>query len=115
MSQPDLTTPATLDTEKTYSYVDSTSSPSYIHEADYMTSTTTVDTYDYYDGLDRLIQERKSTATANLFDVDDLTYNNAGLLASQSFRISRRVLHRPLSRPQALCSPRTNTTDWIGS
>jgi RHS repeat-associated protein len=82
--QSDLAAPSTLVTATTYQYTDNTTTPSTIHRADYLTSTTTVDTYDFYDGLNRLIQERKASQTAGTYAVTDKVYNPAGLLGSQS-------------------------------
>src|SRR5262249_40509014 len=76
--------PTSLLIKSAFAYNDSTSTPSLIHETDYLNSATTTDIYDYYDGLDRLIQERKSTETAGTFAVADRSYNTAGLLASES-------------------------------
>jgi RHS repeat-associated protein len=85
IDQSDVSSPTTLDTKTTYSYTDSTSTPSLAHETDYLNSASTTDTYDYYDGLDRLIQERKSTENSGTFAVTDTTYNSAGNVASQSY------------------------------
>src|SRR5262249_37649392 len=75
--------PSTFATTTTFTYTDSATPPSLVHRADYPTSTTTVDTYSYYDGLNRLIQDRKASQYSNLFAVTDRTYNPmTGLLAS---------------------------------
>ena len=54
------------------------------HESDYLTATTTVDTYTYFDGLNRLIQTRKSATDAGVYKVTDQSYNPVGLVAEQS-------------------------------
>jgi YD repeat-containing protein len=84
VDQSSTSTPSTLATSTVYQYTDSTTSPSLIHRADYLFAATTIDTYTYYDGLNRLIQERKSSQTAGTYVVSDRRYNNVGLLASQS-------------------------------
>jgi RHS repeat-associated protein len=58
--------------------------PSIVHRADYLTATNTVDTYDYDDGFNRLIQERKASQTAGTYVATDRLYNGVGLLASTS-------------------------------
>ena len=84
VDQSDVSTPSLLATSTTYQYTDNTTTPSIIHRADYLTATNTVDTYDFYDGLNRLVQERKASQTAGTYAAVDRTYNSAGLLASQS-------------------------------
>jgi hypothetical protein len=55
-----------------------------LHETDYLNNATSTDSYSYFDGLGRDIQERKEAEGTNTFAVKDLTYNNLGLLASES-------------------------------
>lgn len=81
--QPDQVTTSTLDTKTAYTYTDTALAVS-VHESDYLTATTTVDTYTYYDGLNREIQSRKSATDAGQFKVADNMYNNRGLLLEQS-------------------------------
>jgi hypothetical protein len=76
--------PASLLTKSTFAYTDRTSTPSLIHESDSLNAATTTDTYDYYDGLSRPIQERKSTETSGTYAVTDRTYDSLGNMASQS-------------------------------
>jgi RHS repeat-associated protein len=49
-----------------------------------VTATNTVDTYDYYDGFNRLVQERKASQTAGTYVATDRLYNPVGLLGSTS-------------------------------
>ena len=84
VDQSDVSTPSLLATSTTYQFTDNTTTPSIIHRADYLTATNTVDTYDYYDGLNRLIQERTPSQTAGTYAAIDRIYNSAGLLGSQS-------------------------------
>jgi len=81
--QPDQNTTSTLDTSRTFTYTDTANAVS-VHEADYLTATSTVDTYTYYDGLNRLIQTRKSATDVGIYKVGDKTYNNIGLLQKES-------------------------------
>ncbi|MDA9473272.1 hypothetical protein XI03_01690, partial [Bradyrhizobium sp. CCBAU 65884] len=83
-AQSSTTTSTTYATTTSWSYTDSTTTPSLVHRADYLNAANTVDTYDYYDGLNRLIQERKHSQTANVFGVFDRAYNQASELASTS-------------------------------
>ena len=82
--QSDVSNPALLSTTTLYQFTDNTTPPSIVHRIDYLTATNTVDTYDYYDGLNRLVQERKASQTAGTFAATDRIYNSAGLLGSQS-------------------------------
>jgi len=84
IDQSDVTTPSTFATTTTFQYTDASSPPSTIHRADYLTATSTVDTYQYLDGLGRLLQERKASQYAGIFIATDRTYNQVGKLASLS-------------------------------
>ena len=81
--QPDQVTTSTLDTKTAYTYTDTSGAVS-VAETDYLNASTTVNTYNYYDGLDRLIQTRKSATDAGTYKVTDQAYNNVGTLAQQS-------------------------------
>jgi RHS repeat-associated protein len=84
VDESDPANPSALLKNKTYQFTDNSTPPSIVHESDYLNSATTTDTYDYFDGLSRLIQQRKSTEVAASSSVTDFTYNTAGSLASQS-------------------------------
>ncbi len=84
IDQSDLSMPSSLVTKGTYQYTDSTTTPSLVHESDYLNSATTTDSYRYYNGLGRLIQERKSSENASTSTVTDFIYNAVGTLASSS-------------------------------
>lgn len=81
--QPDLTTPATLVTKATYAYTDN-AVPTSVHKTDYLDGSNTVDSYQYFDGLDRPIQTRKEAETAGQFAVSDTVYDTRGLVAKTS-------------------------------
>jgi RHS repeat-associated protein len=81
--QPDQVTTSTEDLKTAYTYTDTSGAVS-VHEADYLNGSTTVDTYRYYDGLNRLIQARKSATDAGIYKVTDQSYNSVGLKAKQS-------------------------------
>lgn len=83
VDQSDLTTPATLVTATTYTYTDSSSPPSIMKKSDYLTATTTVDTYTFTDGLGREIQ-RRAQNNAGSYTATDKTYDSAGMLHSAS-------------------------------
>ncbi len=83
MLQPDTNTSSTLVTKTTYAYTDTANAVS-LHEADYLSGSATVDTWSYYDGLNRLIQTRKSAEGSGNYKVTDRAYNNVGLLQKGS-------------------------------
>jgi hypothetical protein len=78
-----LTTPATLVTKTQYAYTDNTL-PASMQKTDNLSSATSTDTYTYFDGLKRPIQERKEAEAANTYSVTDMAYNSRGLIASTS-------------------------------
>jgi RHS repeat-associated protein len=82
VQQPDPSVTSSLLTRTAYAYNDATSSVS-VHQTDYLNSATTVDSYTYYDGLNRSKQVRKS-AEFGYFETKDLAYNNIGLLQQES-------------------------------
>lgn len=82
--QPDITTPTTLVTKTTYSYTDSTSTPSSITQTNHLNSATTSTQYTYVDGLGRTIQARKEAKGTNTFAVRDMIYNQIGSLDQES-------------------------------
>ena len=81
--QPDPNNPPNLETSTAYVYTDTSDAVS-VHESDYMSATSSVDTYSYYDGLDRLIQTRKSSGSSGVYKVTDKIYNPLGLVAEES-------------------------------
>jgi YD repeat-containing protein len=100
--QSSTTTPSSYVTASTYAFTDSTSSPSLIHRTDYLTGSNVVDTFDYYDGFNRIIQEHRQSPISGTFIVADKKYNGVGLLASSSLPYS--------SSASAYTSP-TNTSN----
>src|SRR5262249_25694038 len=74
----------TYATTTTFVYTDSTSTPSSIKRTDWLFPSNTVDSYQYFDGLNRLIQERKTSPTAGTYSVSDRKYDGALNLHSQS-------------------------------
>lgn len=84
---PDLTTPFGAVTKTSYTYTDSSGSVS-VKKSDYLDATNIVDTYQYFDSLGRLIQERREAETANTFNVRDIKYNNLGLTDKESLKYS---------------------------
>jgi len=80
---PDSVTGATV-TKATYSYTDNSSPPSSQKITNYLTTATSSDTYLYFDGLGRKIQERDEADGNNTFAVSDNVYNSQGLLLKAS-------------------------------
>ncbi|PYP86002.1 MAG: hypothetical protein DMG65_19650 [Candidatus Angelobacter sp. Gp1-AA117] len=81
---PDPANPGSLATTTAYVYTDTPNGVS-VYKIDYLTATTSIDTYTYYDGLNRLIQTRKSAEDAGNYKVTDRAYNSLGLLQKESF------------------------------
>lgn len=81
--QPDQTTPSTLVTKTTYAYTDTSGSVS-VHKVDFLDSTTSVDSYTYFDGLHRPVQTRTEMEDANTFAVTDTIYNSTGQVDKRS-------------------------------
>ncbi len=98
---PDLATPSTLVTKTTYSYTNTPNNVS-TYKTDYLDGSTTIDSYQYFDSLGRLIQDRSEAEVSGTFNVKDVTYNNVGLLQSESIRYT--------GSGSARTAPTTNTT-----
>lgn len=81
LKQPDLVSPSSLVTKTRYSYADNVV-PTYTLKTDYLGVASSTNFYEYYDGLKRVIQERKSAESS--FAVKDRSYNSRGLLAQES-------------------------------
>lgn len=80
---PDLTTPSTLVTKTTYIYMD-TPGAVFVRKTDYLDDSTSVDSYQYFDGFGRVIQERREAEASNTFNAKDFIYNSRGLLEKES-------------------------------
>jgi YD repeat-containing protein len=102
LDQSSTSTPAIYATTTTYVYTDTTSTPSLIHRADYLGPSNTVDAFSYYDGFNRLIQERKQSQTSNTYATTDHVFNGAGEEASTSLPY--------FSSGSSFTSPTTNAT-----
>jgi YD repeat-containing protein len=84
VSEPDPSS-GSLVTKTTYAYTDSnTPGATSVLKTDYLSSATSTATYTYFDGLNRKLQERKQAEGNNTYAVKDWTYNNVGLLNSES-------------------------------
>ena len=84
VSEPDPTSGA-LVAKTAYTYTDSnTPGSTSVEETDYLNAATTTNTYTYFDGLARNLQQRKTASGVNTYAVKDWTYNNLGLLNSES-------------------------------
>lgn len=80
--QPDQADPATLVTKNAYVYTDTFEAVS-VQQTNYLDSSNAVNTYNYYDGLGRIIQTKKS-AENNNFETKDYVYDNRGNLQKES-------------------------------
>lgn len=80
--QPDLAAPSVLVTKTKYIYTDIPNAQS-VHKTDYLDSTTAKETYQYFDGLGRLIQQRVEAEGGN-YEATDKVYDNRGLLSKES-------------------------------
>ena len=98
--QPDQTTPTTLVSKTTYVYADSSGAVS-VQENDWMDGTNGVATYSYFDGLNRIIQQRTSAEDSGNYNVKDFKYNNLGLVSQESLPY--------ISSGSAKTSPTTTT------
>ncbi len=85
--QPDTVSPATLVTKSSYVYEDDTF-PTSVMKTDYLnglsTSSSTVDSYKYFDGLGRVIQERRRAEDSNTYSVKDTQYGLTGQKSRES-------------------------------
>ncbi len=81
--QPDLLTPSTSVTKKTYVYTDTIGARRII-ETNHLDSSTESTLYKYFDGLDRVIQTRKEAEETDQFSVKDFGYDKVGLLKRES-------------------------------
>ncbi len=81
--QPDLTTPSTLVTKKTYAYTDTVGLRKVL-ETNHLDGSTDFTIHKYLDGFDRVIQTRKEAEDSNKFSVKDIVYNSSGLVDRES-------------------------------
>ncbi len=81
--QPDISSPNSLVTKKTYAYTDTIGSRK-ILETNHLDGSTDFTLYTYLDGLDRPLQKRKEAEEADQFSVRDFVYNNTGVLQKES-------------------------------
>lgn len=81
---PDSTS-GSLVTKTSYTYTDSgTPGSTKVQKTDNFNSSTSTNSYTYFDGLGRILQDRKQVEGDNTYSVKDRTYNNIGLVASES-------------------------------
>lgn len=80
--QPDIDTPTTLVTAKSYVYTDTSGAVS-IKESASLDGSTTADSYTYFDGLGRVLQERKE-AEGTDYAARDYAYDDTGNLLKES-------------------------------
>jgi len=80
---PGDSSPYTPVTKTSYIYTD-TSGAFAVHKTENLDGSTSKETYQYFDGLGRIIQNRVEDETSNTFDVTDIVYNNLGLKDKES-------------------------------
>ena len=80
--QPDITTPSILITKTAYAYIDNTNNVS-VQKTDYLDASTPINSFTYFDGLGRKIQEKKQAEAGN-FSTKDYIYNSLGQLSKES-------------------------------
>jgi RHS repeat-associated protein len=85
VSIPDPST-GSLVTRTAYVYTD-TKAPgaTSVQQTDYLDASTSTVSYTYLDGMGRNLQQRKFREGTNTYAVKDWSYNNVGLLGSESF------------------------------
>ena len=108
--QSDVTTPTTLVPVTTYQYIDAR--VSFIRASRRLFSTaSTTDTYDYYDGLGRLLQERTQSQTAGTFSVarPHVQHRRSARVAESAVLRSGQRLHQS-DRQSVRSTPLTPTT-----
>ena len=79
---PDASTGNAL-TKTTYTYTD-TKGATAIQKTDLQNTATSTDTYSYFDGYGRTIQERAEAESFNTYTVRDFVYGSSGLLLKES-------------------------------
>ncbi len=82
--QPDFMSASTMVTRTTYSYTDSTTTPSSVFRKDYLSNATTTEAYTYLDGLGRTIQSKREAESVNGWITNDTIYNTIGAVGAQS-------------------------------
>lgn len=80
--QPDQAMPSTLVIKTTYAYTDIPNSTNVL-QTDYLDSSIFVNSYNYYDGLGRMVQTKKSAETNN-FETKDFVYDVRGNLQKET-------------------------------
>ncbi len=80
---PDFSSPYSAITKTAYTYTDTRGAVK-IQRTDNLDGSTSADTYQYFDGFDRIIQERKEAESSGTYNVKDTVYNDVGLVLKQS-------------------------------
>ena len=98
--QPDETNQATLVVKTSYSYSDAPQNVN-VQAVNYLDNLNFVASYNYYDGLGRILQTKKS-AENNNFSTRDFIYDNRGNLQKESLPYFSNISSRtsPTSTPQ---------------
>ena len=81
--QPDVNSPSTLVTKSSYVYNDSVF-PTSVIKTNHFTTSSSVTAYAYFDGLGRIIQERRNAEDSNVYTAKDTIYNSTGQKQKES-------------------------------
>jgi RHS repeat-associated protein len=82
---PDLVAPYAPVLKTKYVYIDIPLSVS-VKTMNYLDNVNTIDSYQYFDGFGRVIQERSQAEGVNNFNVKDIVYNDSGLVKKESLK-----------------------------
>lgn len=108
--QPDIANPSNSVTTATYEYTD-IANAFRIKKSVYLDSTNNIDSYTYFDGLGRKIQERTETETPGQYAVRDFVYKEGELLLKESLPyFSSGTARTPKSTTSALYTNYTYDT-----
>lgn len=80
--QSDVGVPSSYVTKSAFTFVDSTTTPSSILRTDYLNAASTTASYEYFDGLGRVMQRRASSGYTGTTTVSDIIYDSAGQVGS---------------------------------
>ena len=120
--QPDETNQATLVVKTSYSYSDAPQNVN-VQAVNYLDNLNFVASYNYYDGLGRILQTKKS-AENNNFSTRDFIYDNRGNLQKESLPYFSNISSRtsPTSTPQLYTAyvydalnRKTSSADAVGA
>ena len=80
---PNLTSPYSPVTKTSFAYTNEPNAFA-LQKTDYLDASNSLNTYQYFDGLNRLIQERIEAEESGKFNSRDIIYNSIGLVSKES-------------------------------